>query len=104
MYLLDIISIARRYHLSLKGILIEAALIILSIWILVDKTEKSLFHLMTQCMRHSDLILVSSAIKTCKVLVDTACLHLSSSESEALFKMFFSSDQLISAVLRDQTS
>lgn len=38
MYLLDIINIARHCHLSLKGILIEAALIILSIWILVDKT------------------------------------------------------------------
>lgn len=38
-YLLDIINIARRCHLSLTGILIKAALFILSIWILVDKTD-----------------------------------------------------------------
>lgn len=62
-HLLDIINIARRCHLSLKAILIKATLIILSIWILVDKTENSLFHLMTQCLHHSDLILISPAIK-----------------------------------------
>lgn len=55
----------------------------------MDSGWQDLFHPMTQCPRLSDLILVSSAIKTCKVLVDTACLHLSSSESEALFFPFF---------------
>ena len=76
----------------------------LSIWIVVDETENSLFHLMTQCLHHSDLIPVSPAIKTYKVLVDSACLHLSSSE-RGTFLNYFSppSDQLISAVQRDQT-
>lgn len=40
-YLLDIINIARHNHLLWVEILIKVALIIFSIWILVDMTEKS---------------------------------------------------------------
>lgn len=104
-YLLDIINIARRYHLSLKGILIKAALIILSIWIVVDKIEYSLFHIMTQCLRHSDLILISPAIKN---LESAGRRSMPPSfiiwECSTFFIFyFFPSDQVISAVLRDQT-
>lgn len=74
MYLLDIINIARCCHVPVRGILIKAALIILSIWILVDKSEYPILYVLKLYLCHSDLILVSPAIKTCQVLVDTACL------------------------------
>lgn len=94
----DIVNIARRDRLSSKGMLIKAALIILSIWDLLDKTENVLFRLMTPGLHHSDLIPVCPAIKTWKVLVDAACLHLSPSESEALFFIISLPPQINSSV------
>jgi len=59
---------------------------------------------MTPCLHRSDLIPVCPAIKTWEEPVDAACLHRSLSERERLLKYVFSpSDQLIGAVLKDQT-
>lgn len=41
-YLSDITNAARHYHLLSKGVIIQAALIIFSVWILVDRTENSI--------------------------------------------------------------
>lgn len=80
--------------------------------------QDGLSRLMTQYMHHSDLMPISPVIKNCKLLAEHMrcdkigfywCLHPSSSESKAnsfficFFFFFFSSDQLIIAVLRDQT-